>query len=53
MLAAVFVFLILLVCAWACAQFLPHPVGTLAAIVVGLLALYVIVEAVLGNYVVA
>jgi hypothetical protein len=46
MIEAVFLFLILLVAAWAAHQFLPHPIGVVAAVIIGLLALFVLVSAV-------
>lgn len=45
MIEAVFIFLLLLVLAWAANQFVPHPIGLVIAVVLALLALYVIVDA--------
>jgi len=49
MIGVIFLVLILLVAAWAFHQFVPHPFGLIAAVICGLLALYVLVTAVIGD----
>lgn len=49
MIELIFVVLILLVIAWAFTQFLPHPIGTIGAVIVALLALYLLVSGVIGD----
>lgn len=49
MIEVIFLTLILLVVAYACARFLPDPIANVAAAIVALLALYVLVSAVLGH----
>ena len=49
MIEAVFIFLILLVCAYAVYTLIPHPIGLILAVVVGLLAVYVLVVGVVPD----
>ncbi len=48
MIATIFIALVLIVLAYLAHRYLPEPVGLIAAAVLGLLALYLIVTAVLG-----